>query len=245
MKKSKADSSSLETSLCLLFLYMLNVFSDPVSIISWFSFVCLLPLPLLRARILCLVLSPLLPSLWLMIVLHLSLIDLTCPWLISPVLCSVLISSSVLSSSLSDSLLSILMCLLCFPVVPLLDFWILLVVLFILCWSEQKFSGARFPVRGFTVGLSVFIYYVRLPRLSDCCGPQSFQFLIHTQPDVLWHKKLCPNMKQSRTAVNPESGNTLNSQQISFILCVSPGSLWYKVRHWTVSVRINVPYNLH
>lgn len=132
MKKSKADSSSLETSLCLLFLYMLNVFSDPVSIISWFSFVCLFPLPLLRARILCLVLSPLLPSLWLMIVLHLSLIDLTCPWLISPVLCSVVISSSVLSSSLSDSLLSILMCLLCFSVVPLLDFWILLAVLFIL-----------------------------------------------------------------------------------------------------------------
>lgn len=90
MKKSKADSSSLETSLCLLFLYMLNVFSDPVSIISWFSFVCLLPLPLLRARILCLVLSPLLPSLWLMIVLHLSLIDLTCPLFCSnQFLCSV------------------------------------------------------------------------------------------------------------------------------------------------------------
>lgn len=191
---------------------MLKVFNDPISIISWFSFLCL-------------VLSPLFPSLWLpaQIVLHLSLIDLTCP----PFCCNQFPCSVF---SLSDSLLFTLMCLLCF-VVPLLDFEFRLVFSSVgFLDSPGSFlhtfvgQNRNFLVPDFLSGASPldcqFSFIVsdlhNCQTVVDCSRFSSWSkpkpYVVHIQPDVLWHKKLCPNMKHSHTAVNPESGSTLNSQ---------------------------------
>lgn len=151
--------------------------------------------------------------------------------------------SPVLSSSLSDCLLFTLMCLLCFPVVPSLgfevrlDFWLLLEVLFILLMISTDQFWCQISCQRLHSWQFSFI----MLDLHDCQTVVDYScfhswskpkpYVVHIQPDVLCHKKLSPNMKQSRTAVNPESGNTLKSHQLSFILGVSPGSLWYKFRH--------------